>query len=73
MADDFRADLDQLRAQASQRPRLRRLAQRQRPHEVTEIVGQDVERRLYPDPARLRWYTSARGRHITLAAATRYA
>src|SRR5580700_7382661 len=37
------ADLDKLLAQAGQRPRLRRLRHRQRPHEIAEIVGQRVE------------------------------
>jgi hypothetical protein len=37
------ADLDQLLAQAGQRPRLHRLRHRQRPHEIAEIVGQRVE------------------------------
>ena len=43
MADDLGADLDQLLAQAGQRPRLRGLRHRQRPHEVAEIISQRVE------------------------------
>ena len=43
VADDLGADLDQLLAQAGQRPRLRRLRHRQRPHEIAKIVGQRVE------------------------------
>ena len=39
MADDLRTDLDQLLAQADQRPRLRCLWHRQCPHEVAEVVG----------------------------------
>jgi hypothetical protein len=37
MADDLRADLDQLFAQAGQRPSLRRFGHRQRSHEVAEV------------------------------------
>ena len=36
-------NLGQLLAQAGQRPRLRGLRHRQRPHEVAEIIGQRVE------------------------------
>ena len=43
VADDLRADLDQLFAQAGQRSRLRHLWHRQRPHEVAQIVGQQME------------------------------
>src|SRR5271169_3042526 len=43
VAHDLGADLDQLLAQAGQRPRLRRLRHCQRPHEIAEIVGQRVE------------------------------
>jgi hypothetical protein len=43
MTDDLRADFNQLLAQACQRPQFRRLGQRQRPHEVAEIVGQCME------------------------------
>ena len=43
VADDLRADLDQLFAQAGQRPRLRRLRHRQRAHEVAEVVGQRMQ------------------------------
>jgi hypothetical protein len=43
MADDLRADLDQLLAQAGQRPRLRRLGHGQRSNEVAEIVGEGME------------------------------
>jgi hypothetical protein len=40
MADDLRAkNLDQLLAQAGQRPVLDRIGQRQRSHEVAQIVG----------------------------------
>ena len=38
MADDLRAHLDLLLAQAGQRPRLRRLRHRKRAHEVAEVV-----------------------------------
>jgi hypothetical protein len=38
-AHDLGADLDQLLAQAGQRPRLRRLGHRQRPHEMAQVVG----------------------------------
>ena len=43
MADDLCADLDQLFAQAGQRPRLRGLRHRQRAHEITDIIGERVE------------------------------
>ena len=43
MAHDFGADLDQLLAQAGQRPRFRRLGHRKRPHEIAKLVGQRVE------------------------------
>jgi hypothetical protein len=43
VADDLDADLDQLLAQASQRPRFRRLGHRERPHEIANVVGQRVE------------------------------
>jgi hypothetical protein len=43
VADDLGADLDQLLAQAGQRPRFRRLRHRQRSHEVAQVVGEDVE------------------------------
>jgi len=43
MADDLRADLDQLLAQAGQRPRFGRLRHRQRPHEISHIIGEDVK------------------------------
>jgi hypothetical protein len=40
MADDLRADLDQLFLQARQRPLLDRLRRRQRAQKIAEIVGQ---------------------------------
>ena len=40
MADDLRADLDQLLFQAGQRPVLDRLGRRQRAQEVADIVGE---------------------------------
>ena len=43
VAHDLGADLNQLLAQAGQRPRLRRLRNRQRPHEIAEIVGQGMK------------------------------
>src|SRR6516164_2162257 len=43
MADDLRTDLDQLLAQTGQRPPLRRLGHRQRPHEVAEVISQCME------------------------------
>jgi hypothetical protein len=43
MADDLRADLDQLFLQARQRPVLHRLGLRDRPQEVAEIVGERVK------------------------------
>jgi hypothetical protein len=43
MADDLRADLNQLFLQARQRPVLDRLRRRQRPQEVAEIVGQGMK------------------------------
>src|SRR6476620_8206317 len=43
MADDLRTDLDQLLAQAGQRPRLRRFGHRQRPHEIAQVVGEGME------------------------------
>jgi hypothetical protein len=43
VADDFGADLDQLLAQAGQRPWLDRLGHRQRPHEVAEVVGERMK------------------------------
>ena len=45
MADYFRADLHQLLPQRGQRPVLHLLQQGQRPHEVDQIVGQDVSLR----------------------------
>src|SRR3954452_17977429 len=47
VADDLGADLDQLLAQAGQRPRLRRLRHRKRPHEIAEVVGKRVELKAY--------------------------
>ena len=43
VADDLGADLDQLLAQAGQRPRLRRLGHRQRSHEVAEVVSEHMK------------------------------
>jgi len=43
MADDLRADLDKLLAQAGQRPRLRRFGHRQPSHEIAQVVGEGVE------------------------------
>jgi len=43
MADDLRADLDQLLGQTGQRPRLDRLGHRQRSHEIAKIIGQRME------------------------------
>jgi hypothetical protein len=43
VADDLCADLDQLLAQAGQRPRLRCLRHRQGPHKVAEIVGKSMK------------------------------
>ena len=43
VADDPRADLDQLLSQAGQRPVLDRLGRRQRAQEVAEIVGERVK------------------------------
>ncbi len=43
MADDLRADLDQLVAQGRHRPFLDRLRRRQRAHEVAKVVGQRVK------------------------------
>src|SRR6516225_8950833 len=43
MADDLGTDLDQLLAQAGQRPRLRRLGHRQSSHEIAEVVGERME------------------------------
>ena len=43
VANDLRADLDQLFAQAGQRPRLRGLRHRQGAQEVAEIVGQGMK------------------------------
>jgi hypothetical protein len=45
MADDLRADLDQLLAQTGQRPRVSRPRHRQRPHKVAEVEGQYVPMR----------------------------
>jgi hypothetical protein len=39
VADDRGVDLDQLLAQAGQRPRFRRLGHRQRPHEIAKVVS----------------------------------
>jgi hypothetical protein len=47
VADDLRADLDQLLFQAGQRPVLDRLGRRQRAQEVADIVGERVK--LKPD------------------------
>ena len=43
MADDLRADLDQLFLQARQRPLLDRLRRRQRAQKIAEIVGQRMK------------------------------
>ena len=43
MADDLRADLYQLLAQAGQRPRLGRLRHRQCAHEIAEVVRQGMK------------------------------
>jgi hypothetical protein len=43
MADDLRADLDQLLLEAGERPRLCCFRHRQRPHEIPEIIGQHME------------------------------
>jgi hypothetical protein len=43
MADDLRADLDQLLAQAGQGPWFHPLGHRQRPHEIAQLVGQGME------------------------------
>ena len=43
MADDLRADLDQLFLEARQRPVFDRLGSRQRAQEVAEIVGERVK------------------------------
>ena len=43
MADNLGADLDQLLAQAGQRPRFRRLGHCQRAHEVAKVVGERME------------------------------
>jgi len=43
MAHDLGADLDQLLAQAGQRPRLRVLGIAERPHEVAEILRPRME------------------------------
>src|SRR5712691_10543084 len=43
MADDLGADPNQLLPQARQRPRVRRLRHRQRPHEIAEVVRQGME------------------------------
>jgi hypothetical protein len=47
VAHELRADLDQLRPQADQRPVLDRLRRRQRAQEVAEIVGEGMK--LKPD------------------------
>ena len=39
VAEEIGTDLDQLLAQAGERPRLRRLGHRQRPHEIAEVVS----------------------------------
>jgi hypothetical protein len=43
VANDLRADLDQLFLQARQRPILDRLRRRQRAQKITEIVGQRMK------------------------------
>jgi hypothetical protein len=43
VAGDLGADLDELLAQAGQRPRLSRRGYRQCPHEVAKIVGQRMK------------------------------
>jgi len=43
VTDDLGADLDQLLPQAGQRPRLRGLRHRQRPHEVAQVVGKSMK------------------------------
>ena len=43
MADDLRADLDQLLFEAGQRPILYRLGRRQRTQKVAEIIGERMK------------------------------
>ncbi len=43
MANDLRADLDQLLLEARQRPALDRFGRRQRAQEVAEIIGEGME------------------------------
>ena len=43
VAHHLGADLDQLLPQAGQRPWLRGLGYRQRPHEIAEVVGECME------------------------------
>jgi len=43
VADDLRADLDQLLLQAGERPAFDRLGRRQRAQEIAEIVGERVK------------------------------
>src|SRR3954452_39603 len=43
MADDLRADLDQLFAQAGQRPHPYRLGHCQSAHEIADVIGQSME------------------------------
>ena len=43
VADDLRADLDQLLLQAGQRPVFDRLGRRQRAQEVAEVIGQGMK------------------------------
>jgi hypothetical protein len=43
VTDDLRTDLDQLVAQAGQRPRVRGLRHRQRPHEIGQVVGKGMQ------------------------------
>ncbi len=47
MSHDLRADLDQLFAHSGQRPVLNVFRQRQRPHEVAEVISERME--LKPD------------------------
>ena len=43
VANDLRPNLDQLLAQAGQRPRLSRFGDRQRAHEIAEVISERVK------------------------------
>jgi hypothetical protein len=72
VADDLGADLDELLAQAGQRPRLCRRGYRQRPHEVAKIAGQRMKLKADCVGRRRCGMTAGYGRLIDIASIRPY-